>query len=152
VTAGADGVAAAAATAVVGSVDVSSAFLRVAGVTVPHVDVSKPPEWLSVTLGPEPAVLVTSDVDVLGDGDSTLAGLDTGSGVGVVSVASDVSAAACVVDGGSDDGASEVVESVDVSSAHATPGVLATAAPMPSATANAPTRPMYLLLPMADSS
>jgi hypothetical protein len=35
-----------------------------------------------------------------------------------------------------------------VSSASAIPGVVATAIPIPSATANPPTRPMYLALPM----
>jgi len=41
----------------------------------------------------------------------------------------------------------EVADEFDseaVSSAHATPGVVAMAPPMPSATARAPTRPMYL--------
>jgi hypothetical protein len=39
-----------------------------------------------------------------------------------------------------------------VSSAHAIPGVVAIAMPTPKATANPPTRPMYLLVPMVDLS
>ena len=39
-----------------------------------------------------------------------------------------------------------------VSSAHATPGVVATAIPTPNATANPPTRPMYFAVPMMISS
>jgi hypothetical protein len=39
-------------------------------------------------------------------------------------------------------------ESVPDSSAHATPGVVATAVPTPNATANAPTRPTYLAYPI----
>jgi hypothetical protein len=41
------------------------------------------------------------------------------------------------------DDASVVAEPESVGSAPATPGVFATATPMPSATANAPTRPIY---------
>jgi hypothetical protein len=47
----------------------------------------------------------------------------------------------------SDDEA-ELVESASVGSAHATPGVLATATPTPKATAKPPTRPTYLAYPM----
>src|SRR4029079_2503461 len=39
-----------------------------------------------------------------------------------------------------------------VSSAHATPGVVATAIPTPNATANPPTRPMYFAVPIMISS
>ena len=39
-----------------------------------------------------------------------------------------------------------------VSSAHATPGVVATAIPTPNATANPPTRPMYFAVPIMVSS
>ena len=46
----------------------------------------------------------------------------------------------------------EDVEPESDGSASATPGVFATAAPTPSATASAPTRPMYFAVPMMISS
>ena len=46
------------------------------------------------------------------------------------------------------DGDDEDVEPESDGSASATPGVFAIAAPTPSATANAPTRPMYIAVPM----
>ena len=42
----------------------------------------------------------------------------------------------------------EDVEPVSYGSASATPGLFAIPAPTPSATANAPTRPMYIAVPM----
>jgi hypothetical protein len=51
-------------------------------------------------------------------------------------------------DGGFDDDESDFDEDELESSASATPGHAATAAPTPSATASAPTRPMYFALPV----
>ena len=65
----------------------------------------------------------------------------------VVGVPGDGEAAPGSVASAAPAGLSEVVD--PVSSAHATPGVAATAIPTPNATASPPTRPMYLALLMA---
>jgi hypothetical protein len=53
-----------------------------------------------------------------------------------------------VGEAGDDSDEPDLPEPVPESSAHATPGVVATAVPTPSATANAPTRPTYLAYPI----
>ena len=88
-------------------------------------EVCAPPELLTVLAGAELLVEVVEPVALVPDW--PVVGLG-GAGVGV---------------GGRRDEDVEVDESVSVGSAHATPGVLATAAPTPSAAANSPTRPMY---------
>lgn len=73
---------------------------------------------------------------------------DAGSGEGSVAAVPDVESDS---DADELDVAEESDDDVDSESgsANATPGVLVTAAPMPSATANAPTRPMYFAAPIA---
>lgn len=113
-----------------------------------------PPELLKVTSGP--VVVVT----VVCDGDVSVVVVPVGV---VVSVPVAVFESDTVDEGGleSDESAVLVVFDVSASSvdvvdesevvdesasgvAHATPGEVATAVPMPSATASAPTRPIYM--------
>ena len=69
--------------------------------------------------------------------------LDDGLPVEDVAPVDDMSSVAGVAPVGDCDDVSVVAEPEFVGSAPATPGVFATATPMPSATANAPTRPIY---------
>ena len=62
----------------------------------------------------------------------------------VISDGFDVSDLSAELSDSSVEAAGDEFDSEAVSSAHATPGVVAMAPPMPSATARAPTRPMYL--------
>lgn len=107
-----------------------------------------PPDPLTVTVGVEPLPMVVVDCDgklVVADaageaGDADPDGPDPGDGPvdavdpGAVAPAAVAGCdAALGVDPGSDE--------LESGPAHASPGVVATAAPMPSATASAPTRP-----------
>jgi hypothetical protein len=135
---------------------------------LPSVDVWAPPELLTTTFGPE-SLTVAEDSDEDPDEDSDAdessvepsepsepAAADPPVLSGVESVAgldADVSNADEDVD--ADDESADELDEADKpeelgsdGSAHAIPGVVATAIPIPSATAKPPTRPIYFAVPM----
>ncbi|MGE5697135.1 MAG: hypothetical protein ACM4D3_18460 [Candidatus Sericytochromatia bacterium] len=95
------------------------------------LEVWAPPELLTVTVGPAPVVVVLVEVSVLAvPGRVAVEVLDPPDCALLVSLSVDA-----------DVEVEEVFESVSVGSAHATPGVRASAAPTPRATASNPARP-----------
>ena len=131
---------------------VSSAVVVSSG--VPNVDVWAPPELLTTTDGPESLTVdedsddedsdadtdVVADADVLGDEED-----EESADADVLGDEESTDAESDADDGSFDSDEVDLEEADDdESSAHATPGVVARAPPMPNATASAPTRPMYL--------
>jgi hypothetical protein len=122
---------------------------------VPNVDVCGAPEKLNTTFGPDSLTVdddsddesvddtdVFDDADVLGDEESAdtepdpTSDDDESDDVWDVDVDSEEDA--------DEESAAELDELESDGSANATPGVVATATPTPKATANPPTRPIYL--------
>jgi hypothetical protein len=104
-------------------------------------EVSAPPEERTVT--PSPGVDTVADEDV-DDAEACGFGPSEAACVADVVESDEVVDESVSGDADSFDDGDVLVDVVAGSSAHATPGLLATAPPMPSATARAPTRPTYL--------
>jgi len=113
------------------------------------VEFSAPPELRKIVTGPVSAVVVACDGGVgVVELDPVAGGVTGSDGAGGAGSA-DPPEGGAAAGGPDDDSVDEPVELM--SSASATPGVLATTADTPSAAASTPMRPIYLAYPIAHS-